>query len=103
MRISRIGAAILVAGSIGLASPALAQMGDHHGQGDGDHRGDGDHHDNGGDHHGGNWSGQGNHHGSNWSNHGDRGWHGGHRGWNNGWHRHCWWTWRHHHRVRVCR
>jgi hypothetical protein len=18
-------------------------------------------------------------------------------------HRHCWWTWRHHHRVRVCR
>ncbi len=20
-----------------------------------------------------------------------------------GWHRHCWTTWRHHHRVRVCR
>jgi hypothetical protein len=85
MRISRVAAAIMVAGSIGLASPALAQMGDHHGPG------------NGGDHHGGNWNG-GNHHGGNWN--------GGNHHWGNGghgWHRNCWWAWRHHHRVRRCR
>ena len=31
---------------------------------------------------------------------------GRHNGWNNGHHNrggHCWTTWRHHHRVRVCR
>jgi hypothetical protein len=93
MRISRITAAILVAGSIGLASPALAQMGDHPDSGYGNHH-DGDHHDGDhrdGDRHGGNWS---NHRGGDWNN-------GRHHGWRH--HRNCWWTWHHHHRVRHCR
>ncbi|WP_157217115.1 hypothetical protein [Flavisphingomonas formosensis] len=41
----------------------------------------------------------------------DRRWHGGwdrgrHHGWDRRWyghHRRCWWEWRHHHRVRICR
>jgi hypothetical protein len=98
MRISRIGAAILVAGSIGLASPALAQMGDHPGSGYGD-RHDGDHHD--GDHHDGDHH-DGDRHGGNWSNHRGGDWNNGrHHGWRH--QRHCWWTWHHHHRVRHCR
>jgi hypothetical protein len=81
MKITLLAATAVLAAGLVSAAPAAAQdrhdqNGDRHGQNMDRHNGD--RHDmNGGRHD----------------------WRGGHRGW----HRHCWWTWRHRHHVRVCR